>query len=526
MYKLLIVDDEPLIREGLRDSICWSDCGFVIVGEATNGRDALLKIEELGPDVVLTDMRMGIMDGTNLIPTIKHRYPSIQIVILTAYNEFTYAKLAIEHHVFAYISKPALNEEITHTFRRLKTKMDQDRQVLKELHSYYDYRMDALLTQLLYDSHPADADIDKLRKGLHIQNTKSDFFLALLEIDTTREAEAPSATRRLSLMLNERLDYYLSINENSILKATLSPSEIALLVFTASRDFRQQTAFLHDISNDFGNLTQVPVTIGVSGTFRSLAAIHRSYEQARKALSKKAQLGPGTIIDYMKVSALHEETPVLSEQEIQSLIQSVILADKAAVTDALHRYFDSLETRNINLTDLKSNMTTLATATIRQVFKSAYTVQLVFGKSIRPAADIDTLQTVMDIQAYMQDFLDRILLSMQCTKSLQIGIKQYSPLINKAVSYIIMNYPKNIKVSDVAEKLYISESRLMHIFKEETGKTFNSFLTEYRIGLAEAMIKSGHYKLYEISELVGYQNPITFRKAFTKIIGSIPSKYQ
>ncbi|MBO5070565.1 MAG: response regulator [Roseburia sp.] len=526
MYKLLIVDDEPLVREGLRMSISWEDYGFTVVGEASNGEEALSMIAALLPDVVITDMRMGIMDGLNLIHSIKKDYPKTQIIILTAYNEFTYAKAAIDNDVFAYISKPALNEEIISVFCRLRKKMDEASHIKNQLISYQNYRTDELLLQLLLNPKPSKTNIYDFTKCLNGSSVKKDFFIALLEIDVDKQTAYTPHTQHLSIVLSERLNYCLSINENCICKANLSLTDTALLVFTKSYDFQQQVLFLQDISEHFYNTTNTALTIGVSATFRSLTAIHHAYTQAQKAVAAKSRVGAGKIIDYMEISGLSTETPTLSTMEINEMIQNLARGEERLLKLAINKYFDSLGNRIVDIQIIKSTIIELATTTLQQVFSNSYTLQLVFGKNIRPASDIQELSTTEEIRTYTLTFFERILLNVQCMKSLQISMKQYSPIVSDAISYITANYAKDIKIADVASQLHISESRLMHSFKHETGKTFNNFLTEYRIRLAETIMKSGHYKLYEISTLVGYKNPITFRKAFCKIVGSIPSKYK
>lgn len=526
MYKLLIVDDEPLVREGLRMSISWEDYGFTVVGEACNGKEALNMMSHLYPDVVITDMCMGVMDGLNLIHSLKKDYPQVQLIILTAYNEFAYAKAAIDNDVFAYISKPALNEEITSVFCRLRKKMDEASNIKNQLISYQIYRADELLLQLLINPNPSKASIYTFRKYLNNSSINNDFFIALLEIEVDEQTACTPHTQHLSLVLHERLNYYLSTSKNYISKASLSLTDTALLVFTKDHDFQHQVLFLQNISEYFFNTTNTALTIGVSATFRSLTALHQAYTQAQKAVAAKSQKGIGKIIDYMKISGLSTETPTLSAVKINEIIQNLEKGEEQVLKLAINEYFNNLENRIVDIQIVKSTIIALTTTTLQRIFSNSYTLQLVFGKNIRPALDIQKLSTTEEIQAYTLAFFERILLNVQCMKSLQISMVQYSPIVNDAISYITANYAKDIKIADVASQLHISESRLMHSFKHETGKTFNHFLTEYRIRLAETIMQSGHYKLYEISNLVGYKNPITFRKAFCKIVGSIPSKYK
>lgn len=526
MYKLFIVDDEPLVREGLSSSINWEEIGFTVVGEASNGLDALTQIEHLLPDVVITDMRMGVMDGSELISNIKKNYPDIQIIIMTAYNEFSYAKTAIDNHIFAYICKPTPNREIIATFCRLYEKMTYDRNIKDKLQSYQAYRADDLLTQLIHTTTPKDETILALRNCLDAGTAQHDYFMAQIEIYTGKPVCSPEHIQQLSMVLNERLSFYLSINKNCIYKCKQSSTEIILLIFTQTHDFREQTAFLEELNLDFADKTDALLTIGVSATFRSLSYIHRAYQQTQEALRHKSQVGPGRLIDFMSVSKLHKETPIFSTQDIHNTLACLLAEDREGVDKIIANYFHSLADRNADIAVVKSGMIELCTTVIRKIFKNSYTLQLIFGNPLRPADDIQTQNTIGEISQYISKFMERLLLTIHYMKPVLVPQEQYSPIVNRAISYIAGNYAQTVKIPDISAKLHISESRLIHIFKEETGKTINDFLTEYRIHLAEVMIHTDYYKLYDIATLIGYNNPITFRKAFIRVTGTIPSKYQ
>lgn len=527
MYKLLIVDDEPLVREGLRVSINWEDYGFTVIGEASNGEEALSMVKDLHPDVVITDMRMGVMDGVNMIHSLSKDYPKVQVIILTAYNEFAYAKAGVDYNVFAFISKPALNEEIITVFCRLRNKLDESSIINKQLLSYKNYRTDELLLQLLLTPNPSKSSIYDFCRCFSEASVNRDFFVALLEIEKEKQTDCTSKSQQhLSLVLGEELNYCLSVNENYICKANLSLTSTALLIFTENHDFQQQVLFLQKLSENFYNATSIAVSIGVSATFRSLGAIHRAYIQAQKALAAKTKMGAGKIIDYMEISGLSNHTPTLSMKEIDEMIKILIKREEKQVEFMINRYFDSLESRIVDIQVVKSNMIELTTKIIQRVFPNSYVLVLVFGKSIRPASDIQELTSIAEIRRYTLDFLDKTLINAKCMQMIQVSLIQHSPLVSDAITYIASNFAKDFKISDIAVELHISESRLMHLFKHETGKSLNNFITEFRIRLAEGIIRSGHYKLYEVSNLVGYKNPVTFRKAFCKITGTTPSNYK
>jgi len=128
MYKLLIVEDEKMIRDGLVKQVPWEEYGFEVSGESVNGAEALEKIKDVMPDVVLTDVKMPVMNGIELMERIKRSYPRIRIVILSGYNEFEYARKGIEYGAYSYILKPTKEKDFNYVFCQLKNELDSHRQ--------------------------------------------------------------------------------------------------------------------------------------------------------------------------------------------------------------------------------------------------------------------------------------------------------------------------------------------------------------------------------------------------------------
>lgn len=126
LYKIMLVDDEEEVRKSIINKIDWADAGFEVIGDAENGKDALEKIEQNEPDVVLTDIKMPYMDGLTMAETIRQLYPSVKIVIFSGFDEFEYAKKAIKLNVIEYILKPVNVEELTAILKKIKKNLDEE----------------------------------------------------------------------------------------------------------------------------------------------------------------------------------------------------------------------------------------------------------------------------------------------------------------------------------------------------------------------------------------------------------------
>ena len=126
LYKIMLVDDEEEVRTSIIKKINWEANGFEVVGDAENGRDALEKIENLEPNVIITDIRMPYMDGLALTENIRQRFPSIKVIIFSGFDDFTYAKEAIRLGVTEYILKPVNVDELTEILKKVRAKLDEE----------------------------------------------------------------------------------------------------------------------------------------------------------------------------------------------------------------------------------------------------------------------------------------------------------------------------------------------------------------------------------------------------------------
>ena len=126
MYKLLLVDDEEDVREGVVREINWEAIGFEVVEKAENGREALEMVERLQPDVVVTDIQMPFMNGLQLAEAISERFPTIKLIILTGHDEFEYAQKAIKLHIDEYVLKPFSAQELINALLKVKEQIQEE----------------------------------------------------------------------------------------------------------------------------------------------------------------------------------------------------------------------------------------------------------------------------------------------------------------------------------------------------------------------------------------------------------------
>ena len=192
LYRIMLVDDEEEVRKAMIRKMDWEKLGFTVAGDAENGEDALEKLEQLEPDVVMTDIRMPYMDGLTLVARIREKYPSIKILIFSGYDDFEYAKQAIKYRVTEYILKPVNGEELAEILRRVRISLDEEieeRRNISMLQKSYEDSLPMLREVFLNDLVSRGADISamapKLREyGVDILDARK-WLAAVIHVELT-----------------------------------------------------------------------------------------------------------------------------------------------------------------------------------------------------------------------------------------------------------------------------------------------------------------------------------------------------
>ncbi len=407
MDKMLIVDDEYIVRMGISETIEWNNYDIEIVGTAVNGLDALNKIEELKPDIIISDIKMPQMDGIQLAGALYDKNYDGIIIILSGYDDFEYAKGTLEKGVFKYLLKPIDNEELIGVVLKAKEKLAKRR------------KMDMFLS---------DFDV-----GMPIiKNSVVDSIFHGSKIDA-------EFIKKMQL-------YDIPIIENGIVIYCKVNNSTAGNEFESDKNIRDS---LEIIKN------------GVLSILKN----HRVFYSSN---DKRICFA----CEYSEVETLEKLlTYMLREYEKQCSV--VISIGISAIFDSIHH------------------------------------ITKAFGAAKFMATN--RLYSINSIYVEQGD---------------SENTKMYKKHIVDALQYIAEHYQDNqLKIKTVADYLFVSESYLMHLFKKELGKTFNACLTEYRLMMAKRLLLEQEYKVYEITEMVGYLDMKYFGQVFRKYEGCTPSEY-
>lgn len=534
MYRVLLVDDEVLVREAISENIRWDDLGYELAGNCQNGKEAIEFLEKNSVDVVLTDICMPFVDGMELSEFIYKNYTNINIIIFSGYDDFEYAKKAIKYNVEEYLLKPVTASELSKVLTDLKEKMDSKKmEAEKYIRLYESYNKNKLLIQskVLDDLIKGSKTIEENEKALRENNIILDatgYRVAIVEIDPDgdRKAQDEQMKQYSSLMtfaVYNICDEILQHNKTGL--ACLGNDNRVFLLFKTNtpKSFEQEVkSICSELSGKILQFMKLRVTIGIGRAVNNKEDIHRSYEEAEYSMKYQYLFGESSIIDMSDIIKKKEVNgDIVLEVMIDSLVLAIKINDKAGIDQILKQIEEAIKVAlpDKNRSDLYLQQIMIALCnTLKAAEMEEYRIYSFRNQMLTDIADAKSLGKVMEL---LKDYSYRIGCEIEMQKN--IGGKKQAML---AMDYIEKNYADpDLNLNSVCSYLSISTSRFSTIFKNITGETFMEVLIRIRMQKAKELLENTDLKNYEIAEKVGFSDPHYFSISFKKMTGKTPSEY-
>ncbi|WP_320129001.1 response regulator [uncultured Sphaerochaeta sp.] len=532
-YKILLVDDETPVREGIRDRTPWEAYGFSIVGEAGNGIEALEIIDELHPDVVITDIRMPYLDGMELIKQIRYSYPPITIIILSGYDEFTYAQQAIRYDVSEYVLKPVSVEDICKLLERTAKRLDEDiirMQDQNRLKNAYQQALplikEKFLVSLLTSVHQVSDDsfIAKAKEyGYDLAG--DEFVVATFETDHKMENDPLQAMAMLQIaeeVLHKDQGPNVFQFENQI-----------IAIFTGN-SFNQKHYDSNFMKKTFRQVEQLhaylskyftfPIPIGLGTLGHTPSTIALSYRQALAALNYSS-FYPDQNILY--ISDLEKPNAKLEKNNFETLCSNFIISVKMGSEEQMIENVDKLfgeQVALLSIERLQSYILGILSALNELVVEYSYSLSD-FNDDQETRnffSEIGTLTTLGKARRWFS----RLAGNIQTTIS---GQRQNSHIqfVEQAKALINTHFQETgFGLDEVCDSIGISPSYFSTTFKRETGFSFVQYLTNTRLSRAKELLIKTEDKTYEIARAIGFTEPNYFSFCFKRYEGCSPSQYR
>ncbi len=521
-YKVFLVEDEIVAREGIRDNVDWGAAGFDFCGEAPDGEIALPLIEETKPDVLITDIKMPFMDGLQLSRIVREHMPWVKIIIFSGHDEFEYAQTALKIGVTDYLLKPVRSSDIVAVLTRVAHSLDQEtseRENLKQLKSQVEYnlqlRREQFLLRLVMGGISSGAAIEQGQQlGLNLVAQHYLVMLITVELDDASKSFDYNEYQRIETMVNALLA------DNPDVLATKKDIEELVLILKGDNEeqLRQDGVFWSElIRKEKPADTLCRLMIEMGSPQHRLSDLHRSFAEAL-ARSKNV---PG--------SSPHKNQAGNNEHiELQKL-------DHAALENYLR--FGDLGTFDAFFT---SSLQPVCEAAVQSelvlhylfleiILTTAQFVSDLGGENSRFAPEILEIEEVLKRVTTLEKIraeLKQIISSALVFRDNQAN-HQRSLIIQQARAYIDQNFtdPK-IHMAQVAKHFNVSPNHFSTIFRQEIGETFRDYLNNLRISYAKELLRTTNLKCAEVAYQSGYNDPHYFSAFFKKKTGMTPQQFR
>ena len=526
MYRVMIIDDEKALRSLLKASVNWKEMGLEIAGEAASGIEAINTIDKFHPDIIFVDIRMPFMDGIEFSKIALKRYPGVKIIILTAFDEFEYAKEAVHLEIDEYILKPVNADELSECLSRLKSVLDKERDeklnVIK-LEQYYADSLPALRVNFfcsLIEGRILEGEVSKFLSDYKISLPGPYYCCAVMHTSQNHVPDgmsplllSMSVQREVQERLSARWDCrYFTYLGNIVLIFNLeSEDSIKRLTDDSDRFCRWADRFLGAV-----------VTVGIGKVCRELLSVRQSYEGAREALSYRVIYGAGRSINIEDIAPKGQEPSAqLEDIDMNAVFKAIRIGVREDVEHAVLALVKKI--KDSAKTIVQHNFTVMEI--VGNLYRFCGNNHMKFEDHTGNIRNDYEEITRMDESA-LSDWLVKVSLSIS-EEFKNVRKSSLCYLIEEAKNIVRDCYSEpDLSLDTVCSKLGVSNSYFSSMFKKESGSSFITYLTDYRMQQAVRLLLETEEKSYEIAEHVGYEDANYFSYVFKRRYGMSPSKYR
>lgn len=528
MYTLLLVDDEPEIREGLREVVPFEELGYQVVGEAGNGVAALQLAEELSPDVIITDIRMPLMDGLTLCRRVRAVSPTTQFIILSGYDDFEYARQAIEVKAMGYLLKPISSGEFVQMLKNTKQSLDdaaRQRLDVDRLRERFSASLpllrQSLMASLLSGGISAEEALrHAARYEENIQAPAYAVFMAHVgeELGQEKIGDPELLPFAVSNIMEEVLGAH---GRTFLFRYNSQVAGLCLLPDDSKETFQQALDRIEEARKTAAHYLKCELSIGVSTACLHISRLPAAARQAASALDHAVLSGAEHALCVADVQQGSNTDLVMDDYQLRRLsnLIKVGAADQARqqLKDMLNRCREGVpDTRAYQTYLMELFMGFWRVLPDMQLERTAYDED--FDRI--NASILSGIVTVDEVQATFMALLDKLVGSID--EGRQTAGKQ---LADRAEQYLQENYHReDLAMEDLCLHLHVSTSYFSAVFKRETKKTFHQALTALRMDKALHLLSQGQLRTSQVAGEVGLPDPSYFSYCFKKHFGFPPSQ--
>ena len=521
MFQIFVVEDELLIRQSIRNAIEKMQGPYAFCGEASDGEMALSMMQDLMPDILLTDIRMPFLDGFGLIRHAKAMMPWLKIVIISGYGDFESAQKAIALGVDQYLLKPVRPADLTRVIEEMAERIEKSKATSAPALGLGRDEVDQalrqrFLRQMLFDGADTGALLEQART-LNVDIVRSHYLVAVSYFDATNlDGKHLRAAAQAALA-----------GEEDLLFDFTAADQLTLVLFGSGEEALNERAYrlINILKHEMRELCPV-ITVAVGSVVRRLGALADAYKTAADLLKKVSSVSPGQVINAADTAQITADIVNYSGPFNEEFRQKVLRASSQEVSGLLEEalngpggaQFDSMLMRYYALIDILKMAVQL----------SARHAPGTDGKDI--AAQLSEKYDIFAASGDKETFrrtAEELLTAALSTRQDAAGDVKYGHVISRAEKYVAENFcDPNISLITTARHVGMSAAHFSTVFSQNLGRSFISYLTAMRMERAKELLRTTNMRLSDIALEIGYNEPNYFSHVFRKTEGITPKEYR
>ncbi len=522
MYSILLVDDEVNVRDCIIEKTPWNDLGFELKAEANNGLEALELFEEERFDVIITDIQMPYLSGIEFIERIREIDPAVTIIILSGYDEFTYAQKAIKYDVLEYLLKPLTSEDIKDLLKRTKKHLDNQIAKYKDqitIKKAYEKQIPFLKEKFLVNLLTSPEVLGNIKDVIDTYDIKiKDGFKCVLLFEASKECSKWEETSiRLLNILKDLQKKDLSLCHFLMGKYIVLIHSVKYIDDSEKLFLRQTERLVKEIKA-FANKYEIRnFYIGIGSVIQHSLDLYQSYNKALVALNHCYNNNLEYVLFNDIIQNKKDKTffETLKKKELSLAIKS---NDCNKIKNIIIQSFS-----NINIDDITPRLIDIISI-INECGEQ-------YNLSLNELTDFNKNNIFLDLSYIKTSSLAQEWAIKHCIEvANQLNLlreKSSVKFVEDAKKEIDKNYTNSYySLEDLCDIILISPSYFSSTFKKEVGKSFVQYITEKRIEYAKELLTCSDLKTYEIAKKVGFAESNYFSYCFKKYTGFSPSKYR
>ncbi|HHW00544.1 MAG TPA: response regulator [Clostridiaceae bacterium] len=521
MFNVLLVDDDQIVVEGLRRFVNWNELGYQVINVALSEKEAIKIIETEYVDVVLTDIVMPGKSGLDLIKEAHEINPYIKIVILSGYGEFEFAKQALKLGAFDYLMKPVNFSELINTFDRLKSVLKNDIEERQKQKEFLSIRRMQFMNNLVNGYFSNIESINRKAFELGMDLSEGSYCLIRIYIDENLDV---SDKTKENDYVELKLNYSSKINDFlcEFGRAFVFDNNLKeLCVLFYPNDINNVESTLESLLKYVNGSEPVRMILGVGGIYDAITDAPNSYTEAGKALEYCYEKD-SFILFYNKVKYIIEEKSVISSEVEEEILKCLINSDIDSLEEYILKMLDNLKNTNKSDKSVLYNMCLEILHIINKYLSNfGDEVIVIRQNSYNTIISILRENDFDHIKDFFSGYLRKVSSVINENKKEPVGYA-----IEKVIKYIDTHYNEDISLNKLSEIAYLHPIYLSKLFKEKTGENFTDYLVKVRIENAKKLLRNLSLRIYDISEMVGYDSSKHFSKVFKEITGITPRDYR